>query len=127
MFGLFNGVVIQYSQLNVFWRYWMYWVNPSQWWISGVMAATLNGIPVRCAPSETALFNPPPGQTCVQYAGDFIREAGRGYLTNPNASSNCGYCPYSSGNDYLSGLNVSPSDKWRNFGIFLVYVVSNWA
>ncbi|KAI1342560.1 ABC-2 type transporter-domain-containing protein [Xylariaceae sp. FL0016] len=29
MFSLFNGVVQPYSLLPVFWRYWMYYVNPS--------------------------------------------------------------------------------------------------
>ena len=37
------------------------------------------------------------------------------------------YCPYSSGNDYLSTLNIKASDKWRNFGIFLAFCISNWA
>jgi len=32
MFSLFNGVVRPYSMLPVFWRYWMYWVNPSTYW-----------------------------------------------------------------------------------------------
>ncbi len=32
MFSLFNGVVRPYSQLPVFWRYWMYYVNPSTYW-----------------------------------------------------------------------------------------------
>ncbi|KAH7133904.1 ABC-2 type transporter-domain-containing protein [Dactylonectria macrodidyma] len=37
MFGLFNSVVRSYSTLPVFWRYWMYWVNPSTYWIGGVL------------------------------------------------------------------------------------------
>jgi ATP-binding cassette subfamily G (WHITE) protein 2 (SNQ2) len=37
------------------------------------------------------------------------------------------YCPYSSGNDYLSTLNIKASDKWRNFGIFFAFCISNWA
>ena len=28
---IFNGVVTPWSQLSVFWRYWMYYVNPSTW------------------------------------------------------------------------------------------------
>jgi len=46
---------------------------------------------------------------------------------NPNATTNCAYCPYSSGNDYLATLNIKASDKWRDFGIFLAFCVSNWA
>ena len=127
MFALFNGVVVPYDQLSVFWRYWMYWLNPSQWWISGVLSTTLAGVPVQCADSEAAYFNAPPGQTCGEYAGGFVKQVGMGYLLDPNASGECGYCPYMNGDGYLAGLNVSPGDKWRDFGVFLVFVCTNWA
>ncbi|KAL7624981.1 ATP-binding cassette transporter snq2 [Parahypoxylon ruwenzoriense] len=126
MFGLFNGVVQSYSLLPVFWRYWMYWVNPSTYWIGGMLAATLDGIPVQCDPSETAQFDAPPNQTCQSYAGEFARAAG-GYLLNPDATSGCEYCPYSVGNQYLETLNIRAGEKWRDFGIFLAFCVSNWA
>ncbi|GAP86321.2 putative ATPase [Rosellinia necatrix] len=126
MFGLFNGVVQPYRMLPVFWRYWTYYANPSTYWIGGVLAATLDGRPVRCAPAETARFDAPPGQTCLQYAGAFAADAA-GYLLNPDARADCQYCPYSSGNQYLETLNIDTKDKWRNFGIFLAFCVSNWA
>lgn len=125
MFSLFNGVVRPYDQLSVFWRYWVYYLNPSTYWIGGVLAATLNHTPVRCSPQEAAYFNPPPGSTCSAYAQDFVNRAG-GYLTNPDATSNCGYCQYSNGVDYMRTLNILPKDKWGYFGIFLGFCVSNW-
>jgi ATP-binding cassette, subfamily G (WHITE), member 2, PDR len=125
MFSLFNGVVRPYSQLSVFWRYWLYYLNPSTYWIGGVLAATLDNTPVRCAASEAAYFNPPPGLTCSSYAQDFVNSA-TGYLTNPDATSNCGYCQYSSGVDYMRTLNIEPKDKWGYFGIFLGFCFSNW-
>lgn len=125
MFGLFNGVVQSYSMLNVFWKSWMYWANPATYWIGGMLAATLDGVPVQCAPSETARFDVPQNQTCQSYAGEFARTAG-GYLLNPDATSDCQYCPYSSGNQYLTTLNINSDDKWRNFGIFLAFCFSNW-
>ena len=124
MFSLFNGVVRPYSALPVFWKYWMYWVNPSTWWIGGVLAATLAGQPVECTIEETGRFDAPPGQTCRQYAGAFAQSAG-GYLLNPQATSDCQYCPYSTGDQYLAGLNIKASDKWRDFGVFLVFVFTN--
>jgi len=127
MFGLFNGVVRPYALMPVFWRYWLYYLIPSTYWIGGVMAATLPSIPVVCAPGEAALFNPPPGQTCSQYASAFVQSAGRGYLTNPAATSSCGYCPYKNGTEYMATLDVVPSDKWKYFGIFLAFCCSNWA
>lgn len=126
MFGLFNGVVRPYAQIPVFWRYWMYYVNPSTWWIAGVLSKTLANIPVVCQPNETAQFTPPPGQTCGTYAGVFAAGAG-GYLIDPASTTLCQYCPYSSGNNYLSTLNIGSNDAWRNLGIFVVYVISNYA
>ncbi|KAL6709778.1 ATP-binding cassette transporter snq2 [Coniothyrium glycines] len=126
MFALFNGVVRPYSAMPVFWRYWMYYLNPSTYWIGGVLAATLHNTPVRCSMSETAIFNTPAGQSCGAYAADFLMTA-PGYLLNPEDSSNCQYCPYSTGDDYLATLNVKASEKWRDFGIFLAFCVSNWA
>lgn len=125
MFSLFNGVVRPYASLPVFWRYWMYWINPSTYWIGGVLAATLHGIPVECTTDETAHFDAPPGQTCTSYAGKFVTQAG-GYLLNPNANTDCQYCQYSTGDDYLSSLNIHASQKWRDFGIFLIFVCSNY-
>ncbi|KAL8708230.1 MAG: hypothetical protein Q9225_007636, partial [Loekoesia sp. 1 TL-2023] len=121
MFSLFNGVVRPYSQLSVFWKYWMYYLNPSTYWIGGVMAATLPSVNVECASREAAYFNPPSNQTCAQYAGDFVAQAGRGYLINPNDISNCGYCPYATGVEYMATLNVVPSDKWNYMGIFMAF------
>ncbi|KAF1920055.1 ABC transporter-like protein [Ampelomyces quisqualis] len=126
MFSLFNGVVRPYAEMPVFWRYWMYYVNPSTYWIGGVLSATLDGIPVQCQESETAIFDAPPGQSCGAYASDFVSSA-PGYLLNPQATSGCQYCPYSLGNDYLATLNIKASDKWRDFGIFLAFCCSNWA
>ncbi|KAI1749954.1 ABC-2 type transporter-domain-containing protein [Xylaria castorea] len=126
MFGLFNGVVQPYRMLPAFWRYWIYYLNPSTYWIGGMVAATLDGSPVQCEVSETARFDTPSGQTCQDYAGAYASSAG-GYLLNPDARADCQYCPYSSGNQYMSTLNISADQKWRDFGIFLAFCISNWA
>ncbi|KAI9659220.1 MAG: hypothetical protein M1831_003802 [Alyxoria varia] len=127
MFSLFNGVVRFYSEIPVFWRYWMYYVNPSTYWIGGVLAATLQGIPVECDISETTTFSPPPGQTCREYAGSFADMAGGTLLPrSADSTSLCEYCQLSSGDQYLAQLNIDPSEKWRDFGIFLVFCVTNY-
>lgn len=105
----------------------MYYVNPSTYWIGGVIAATLRSTPVVCLPEEASHFNPPPGQTCMQYAGAFVKAAGQGYLTTPDARANCGYCQYASGTEYMRTLHIEPSQKWRDTGIFLAFCFSNWA
>jgi ABC-type multidrug transport system permease subunit len=126
MFGLFNGVVRPYASLPVFWKYWMYYVNPSTYWVGGILAATLDGQPVECSSLETAMFDAPPNQTCQEYAGSFAEQMG-GYLLNPDANSGCQYCPFQSGNEFLQTLNIQASEKWRDFGIFLAFCISNWA
>jgi ATP-binding cassette, subfamily G (WHITE), member 2, SNQ2 len=111
----------------------MYYLNPSTYWIGGVLAATLPAVRVVCDPAETAVFNVPNGQTCASYAGAFVRELGVGYLTNPDyvggsggLGEGCGYCQFRDGTEYLATLNISPSEKWRDFGIFLVFCCTNW-
>ncbi|KAL8670335.1 MAG: hypothetical protein Q9168_005122, partial [Polycauliona sp. 1 TL-2023] len=109
MFSLFNGVVRPYSQLDVFWKYWMYYVNPSTYWIGGVVAAILPDVQVQCGEQEAAYFDAPPGQTCGQYAGAFVTDlAKKGYLMNPEDTVACGYCPYKTGEEYMATLNVKP-------------------
>jgi len=110
MFSLFNGVVRPYAQLSVFWRYWIYYLIPSTYWIGGVIAATLRDTLIRCATQELAYFNPPPGETCGTYAQNFVN-ATTGYLSNPSATTNCGYCQYSNGVEYMQILNIEPRGK----------------
>lgn len=98
--------------MPVFWRYWMYYVNPSTYWIGGMLAATLDGAPVECATEETARFDSPPNVTCQDYAGTFADTAG-GYLLNPGSYNDCQYCPYRTGNQYLETLNIHADEKWR--------------
>ncbi|ODQ56128.1 ABC drug exporter AtrF [Saitoella complicata NRRL Y-17804] len=128
MVSTFNGVVRPYASLPVFWKYWMYYLNPSTYWIGSVLASTLAGQPVECTSSEVGYFNPPPGETCLSYASTYLNSGNAvGYLMgDQSATSNCMYCPYSVGDNYLSAINVSASDKWPYFAIFLGFTISNW-
>ncbi|KAK2781853.1 hypothetical protein FQN53_000280 [Emmonsiellopsis sp. PD_33] len=126
--NLFNGIMRPYASLPPFWRYWIYYANPVTWWMRGVLSATMSKLPIVCSPAELTHFNPPPLQTCAQYANDFISTVARsGYLTNPEATEDCMYCAFSSGEEYLRTLNVQGDDKWKGFGIFLAFVFINWA
>ncbi|OBT65918.1 hypothetical protein VE03_05485 [Pseudogymnoascus sp. 23342-1-I1] len=128
MVFFFNGVFIPYASFPVFWRYWMYYVNPVTYWIRGSLAGTVSSAVVVCSSVELSHFNPPPNQTCRDYAGDFVSKiAQSGYLGNPDATSDCTYCAYSSGAEYLRTLNVQPDDKWKCMGIFLAFCIINWA
>jgi ABC-type multidrug transport system permease subunit len=127
MCNLFNGIVRPYKDYPVFWKYWMYYVNPVTWWLRGVISSVFPSVQIDCASQEATHFNPPPGQTCQQYAGNFVSNiAGVGYLLNGDATEDCQYCPYSNGSEYMQTLNVHDGDKWRCFGIFLAFVIINW-
>ncbi|KAL2785477.1 ABC-2 type transporter-domain-containing protein [Aspergillus keveii] len=125
--GLFNGVVRPYDDYPVFWKYWMYYVNPVTWWIRGTISAVFPSVEIACASTESTHFNPPPGSTCADYASNFVSNvAGVGRLVNPGATSDCQYCPYADGTEYMHTLNVKDNDKWRSFGIYLAFVIVNW-
>ncbi|KAI9036665.1 ABC drug exporter AtrF [Aspergillus affinis] len=128
MVNLFNGIVRPYSDYPVFWKYWMYYVNPVTWWLRGVISSVFPSVEIHCTSMESTHFDPPPGSTCGDYANNFVKNiAGAGYLIDPNATSDCQYCPYRDGMEYMQTLNVHDGDKWRCFGIFLAFVIINWA
>ncbi len=64
------------------------------------------------------VFNPPSGQTCAAWAGDFIGYYG-GYLENPNATDACQYCQYQVGDEFYTPLNIEYGDRWRN--VFILF------
>ncbi|KAM0326619.1 hypothetical protein ACHAQA_006488 [Verticillium albo-atrum] len=128
MIALFNGIFTPYTSFPAFWKYWMYYVNPSTWFSRGVLSAVLPAVAVQCSPAEFARFDPPPGSTCGEYAGSFVSSVARaGYLEDDSATANCGFCPYQDGGEYMAGLNVQAGDKWPAFGIMVAFAVANWA
>lgn len=71
--------------------------------------------------------NSPAGQTCGAYAGAYAQASG-GYLQDPNATGNCNYCQYQSGDTFLAGINTSYSERARNIGIYvsLIPYIFRW-
>ncbi|KAF7681464.1 abc drug exporter [Alternaria burnsii] len=129
VFALFSGIVLPWEQMTAPWKYFLYWATPSTYWVGGIMAAVLHQQPVQCTLSESARFYIPPGSSCESYAGNFAAQTG-GYLL-PNTTvglreMECAYCPYSTGDDYLTTINIRAGDKWPYFGIFLAFSISNW-
>jgi len=50
-----------------------------------------------------------------------------GYLANPNDTSNCGYCEFSKGEDYMNGTGYHYNQRWRDWGLGILFIVSNIA
>lgn len=84
---MINGIVIPQSQMTEPWRSFVYWVNPLTHYLRGQLATTIHGIEVICNEEDFYRFDPPPGQNCGAYVGDWANTSG-GYLENEAATSN---------------------------------------
>ncbi|KIW81857.1 hypothetical protein Z517_04883 [Fonsecaea pedrosoi CBS 271.37] len=120
----FNGVLQSPTALPGFWIF-MYRVSPMTYLISGWAGTGLRGRLVHCAQNELAKFDPPSGQTCAQYLAAYLDRGAPGQLYNPDATSQCQYCPLTSADQFLAASKIYPSDRWRNFGIGFSYIVFN--
>ncbi|KAJ6004038.1 hypothetical protein N7522_005683 [Penicillium canescens] len=123
---LFNGILRPHEQMPTFWKYTMYYITPFTYWVGGVLTSVLRGTEVVCTQSELTIFESPPNMTCGEYAGSWLDTKGVGYLSNPDGLGRCGYCEYSYGDDYLSGIGLDSSKIWPYFGIFLGFTVANY-
>ncbi|KAJ5816530.1 hypothetical protein N7447_008763 [Penicillium robsamsonii] len=121
----FCGVMIPYSQIVAFWRYWMYYLDPFNYLMSSLLVFTTWDKPVHCKPEELAVFDPATNQTCGEYLDVYQRGMGKGTnLLNPNDTLGCRVCQYTTGRDYLHTLELKEEYYgWRNAGIVVVFVV----
>ncbi|KAL8690937.1 MAG: hypothetical protein Q9218_003730 [Villophora microphyllina] len=124
----FCGVLVPYSQIQEFWRYWIYYLNPFNYLVSSILTFTVFDVEVQCKPHEFALFDTPNNQTCRDYLAPFKAGLGsRTNLVNPDATSGCRVCQYRLGSDYLSTLNISDYYVgWRDAGIVVIFAISSY-
>ena len=101
----------------------MYWLTPFHYLLEGFLGVATHGRKVVCAESEFARFPPPPGQSCQQYAGPYIAQAG-GYVQN-GANGLCEFCQYATGDEFAAGFNVFYKQKWNDYGIFWGFTIFN--
>ncbi|KAI0074336.1 pleiotropic drug resistance ABC transporter [Panus rudis PR-1116 ss-1] len=119
----FNGVLQPFRQLG--WWKWMYRVSPFTYLIEGLLGQAIGGTPVNCAPVEFASLEPPSGESCQSFLQTYIDNQG-GYLSNPDATSGCLYCPFRTTDEYLlNTFNIEFSHHWRDLGIFIVFIAFN--
>ncbi|EMD67087.1 hypothetical protein COCSADRAFT_83327 [Bipolaris sorokiniana ND90Pr] len=124
----FCGVLLPYSQITPFWRYWMYYVNPFTYLMGGLLTFTMWDKEVICKTSEFAVFDPPNGQSCGAYLEPYLQGLGRAAnLVNPDAMETCRVCQYRKGSDYLATLNIKEHYYgWRNIGICALFALSSY-
>ena len=125
----FCGVLVPYAQIQPFWRYWIYYLNPFNYLMGSLLTFTTFSAPVNCAEAEFAIFDPPAGQTCQQYLTPYQMGMGaRTNLTNPDAKAGCRVCEYRSGSDYLYNINLEDYYYgWRDAGIVVLFAFSGYA
>ncbi|KAI9319047.1 ABC-2 type transporter-domain-containing protein [Dichotomocladium elegans] len=126
MLILFAGLMQPPQSMPVFWRSWMYWIDPFHYYIEGLSVNELEHLPVICESRDFTTLNPPPGQTCGQYMANFFAYGGTGYIANPDDTSGCRYCTYSSGKEYYTmTFQWDASHRWRNLGIIIAFFAFN--
>ncbi|KAG2419095.1 hypothetical protein HFD88_002199 [Aspergillus terreus] len=122
----FCGVVVPYSAMQPFWRYWMYYLDPFTYLVGGLLGEVLWDLKVTCKPSELVHFTAPLGQTCGEYMASFLSEQ-PGYLVD-NSTSDCSFCKYSTGADYAKTFNLKEKYyAWRDTGITALFCISTYA
>ncbi|OHE99429.1 multidrug resistance protein CDR1 [Colletotrichum orchidophilum] len=123
----FCGVVVPYSQITAFWRYWLYWLDPFTYLIQGMLEPVVWDVEVHCKSNELTYIPLPGNSTCGEYLADFLSSE-PGYVVDPGNSTVCAYCPYSTGADYMRTMNINDSSYgWRGVGITALFCVSSYA
>ncbi|VEU24009.1 DEKNAAC105161 [Brettanomyces naardenensis] len=120
---LFCGVLQPPSLMPQFWKF-MWRASPFTYFVDNLLSTSLHDREVRCSAEEMNYLNPPSGMTCGTYLESYF-ETHNGYVANPNSTSQCGICPYSVGDEYLATVGMSESNRWRNIGLFCVYIGFN--
>lgn len=121
----FCGVVVPPQQLPHFWRSWMYWLTPFHYLLEAMLGSILHDQTVRCGQGEFARFQAPAGQTCQSYAQSYIAQAG-GYV-QVASDGFCEFCQYRTGDEYGHTFSVYYAHIWRDFGIFIAFIMFNYA
>lgn len=105
-----------------FWVF-MYYVSPFTYLVDGMLSTGLANTNVVCSDIELRNLEPTANQTCGTYMKKYTDL--RGYVTNPESTQNCSFCPQSDTNDFLKTLNSDYSHRWRNFGIMWGFIGFN--
>ncbi|KAL4783840.1 ABC-2 type transporter-domain-containing protein [Aspergillus varians] len=128
-FNWFNGIIVPYDQIQVFWRYWLYYLSPFTYLLSGMVKAVISGTEITCSTSDLTTFNPPLNETCGSYALSWVTSVSA-QLLNPDARESCQVCRYTTGDQYLETFALGGDrfgGKWGSWGIFVAFTVLNLA
>jgi len=102
----------------------MYRVTPITYFVSAMASVSLTGAEVVCSPSEIITVATKDGATCGAFFADFARVSGA-RLLNELSTTECQICPVSNTDALLAGFRIYYSERWRNYGISIVFSVVN--
>ncbi|EGC33758.1 hypothetical protein DICPUDRAFT_154132 [Dictyostelium purpureum] len=129
---LFSGVMVPPSKIHGFEK-WMYYVNPTKYFLEGISTNILDTVNVICTERDLVLFTYPKSDfsSCKEYTEQFELNIKSGYVDNNENGTlpegYCGYCNYNSGKEYYDTLEWSNDNRWWNFLILCGYVLFNIA
>lgn len=104
----------------------MYRVSPFTYIVSSVLSVGLAQTDIVCSDIEELHLSPPlANQTCQEFLGPYAQFA-HGRVMNPEATTDCRYCPAARTDDYLNTIDVRFSDRWMNIGVLFAYVGFNF-
>jgi ABC-type multidrug transport system ATPase subunit/ABC-type multidrug transport system permease subunit len=124
----FCGVLVPYAQIQPFWRYWIYYLNPFNYLMGSLLVFTTFDAPVYCSEKEFAVFDPPPNITCGEYLAEYKSGIGaRANVTNPDAILGCRVCEFGRGSDYLATLHLNDYYYgWRDAALVALFAASGY-
>ncbi|OLN81710.1 ABC transporter CDR4-like protein 1 [Colletotrichum chlorophyti] len=122
---LFCGVLASPEAMPGFWIF-MYRVSPFTYLLSAILSTGLANSDVTCSSNEYVHFSPPDNETCRNFMQGYMAQMG-GYLENPESTTECSFCPLADTNAFLTSISSNFDNRWRDFGIGMVYIVVNIA
>lgn len=128
-----------------FWREWMPHLATFTYMVDSLLSTSIGGgKEIVCRASEFAVIQPSSG-TCQEFLGPYIAANG-GYVDNGDATSDCRFCQYRTGDQYLTTVGYvslaghfslckllsslfCTSQSWshrpQNIGYIIAYVAFN--
>jgi ATP-binding cassette subfamily G (WHITE) protein 2 (PDR) len=121
---IFCGAITTKAELPRFWIF-MYRVSPLTYFLRSMFAVGVAGQTMTCSASELVKVPVAPNINCGEYLESYISGAG-GRLENPSSMDVCKYCPLARTDNFLAIFNMAYSDRWKDLGIVLVFVLLNF-
>ncbi|KAJ3093276.1 hypothetical protein HDU96_002428 [Phlyctochytrium bullatum] len=70
--ALFAGVTIRYDSMPIFYKHWLYWIDPYHYYIETLLVNDLQGVNLYCDEKSTVPVLLPPGTTCEAYFAPYL-------------------------------------------------------